>query len=351
MSNNEHLALLKSDVWAWNIWRVNSRSEQPDLSRANLTLAPLRRADLTGANLTEVDLSMADFTRADLRRADLRGANLTGALLRMADLTTADLRRANLTGTLLTEVDLTGANLSGTDLSRTRLFWAHLNKTNLYQTDLRGTQMSACGFADIDLSQAIGLDEVKHLGPSTLGIDTIYRSNGKITEAFLRGAGVPDNFITFARSLVGKAIESYSCFISYSSKDQNFAARLHAHLRAKNLRVWFAPEDLKIGERIEDRIEESIRLYDKVLIVLSEASVQSRWVERGVNAARAREDREKRMVLFPIRIDDAVMNTPQPWAADIRRSRHIGDFSHWKDHDSYQAALNRLLRDLAPDQP
>ena len=57
--------------------------------------------------------------------------------------------------------------------------------------------------------------------------------------------------------------------------------------------------------------------------LLSEASVQSRWVEREVNAAYEREARENRTVLFPIRIDDAVMNAAQPCAADIRRTRHI----------------------------
>jgi hypothetical protein len=200
----------------------------------------------------------------------------------------------------------------------------------------------------VDLGQTKGLNQVQHAGPSTIGIDTIYLSKGEIPESFLRGAGVPDNFITFARSLVGKAIEFYSSFISYSSKDHDFAEHLHADLQSQHLRVWFAPEDLKIGDRFQERIEESIRLYDKVMIVLSEASVQSRWVEREVNAAREREERENRLVLFPIRIDDAVISAPQPWAADIRRSRHIGDFSGWKDHDSYQKAFQRLLRDLAP---
>jgi hypothetical protein len=104
--------------------------------------------------------------------------------------------------------------------------------------------------------------------------------------------------------------------------------------------------DLKIGDRFQERIEESIRLYDKVMIVLSEASVQSRWVEREVNAAYEREARENRTVLFPIRIDDAVMNAAQPCAADIRRTRHIGDFCQWKKHDGYQKAFERLLRDL-----
>ena len=149
------------------------------------------------------------------------------------------------------------------------------------------------------------------------------------------------------RSLVGQPIEFYSCFISYSSHDQAFAERLHADLRRQsNCASWFAPKDLKIGDRFQERIEESIRVFDKVMIVLSEASVESRWVEREVNAAREREDREKRTILFPIRIDDAVMNAPQPWAADIRRSRHIGDFREWEVDSAYLKAFERLLRDL-----
>jgi hypothetical protein len=103
---------------------------------------------------------------------------------------------------------------------------------------------------------------------------------------------------------------------------------------------------LKRGDRFQERIEESIRVYDKVMIVLSEASVKSRWVEREVNAAREREDRENRLILFPVRLDEAVMEAPQPWAADVRRTRHIGDFRDWDRHPAYRIAFDRLLRDL-----
>ena len=44
------------------------------------------------------------------------------------------------------------------------------------------------------------------------------------------------------------------------------------------------------------------------------------------------------------------METDQAWAADIRRSRHIGDFTQWKDHDAYQKAFDRLMRDLKAEQ-
>ncbi len=141
-------------------------------------------------------------------------------------------------------------------------------------------------------------------------------------------------------------IRFYSCFISYSSNDRDFAERLYADLQARGVRCWFAQEDLKTGDRFQEQIDQSIRLFDKAIVILSAESVQSRWVEHEVNAALERESRETRSVLFPIRIDDAVMKGPQPWAAHLRRSRHIGDFREWTAHASYVKAFERLLRDL-----
>lgn len=46
-------------------------------------------------------------------------------------------------------------------------------------------------FVDIDLRLVKGLESVNHYGPSHIGIDTIYRSDGGIPELFLRAA-VPD---------------------------------------------------------------------------------------------------------------------------------------------------------------
>ena len=40
------------------------------------------------------------------------------------------------------------------------------------------------------------------------------------------------------------------------------------------------------------------------------------------------------------------METDQAWAASLRRTRHIGDFRAWEDHDQYQKSFDRLLRDL-----
>jgi hypothetical protein len=59
------------------------------------------------------------------------------------------------------------------------------------------------------------------------------------------------------------------------------------------------------------------------------------------------EERErKRTLLFPIRLDDAVLKTKEAWARLLRGQRNIGDFTRWKDHDAYGKGLERLLHDL-----
>src|SRR5262249_24643071 len=150
-------------------------------------------------------------------------------------------------------------------------------------------------------------------------------------------------------------IQFYSCFISYASRDEAFTKRLHADLQNKGVRCWFAPEDIKIGDRIRDTIDQQIRLRQKLLVILSSASIASPWVEDEVEAAleEERTSPERRTVLTPIKIDNAVEDTNQAWVRTIKRSRHIGDFTHWEDNDAYQEALARLLRDLntAEKQP
>jgi hypothetical protein len=159
---------------------------------------------------------------------------------------------------------------------------------------------------------------------------------------------VSDDMITYSKSLVRQPFQYHSCFISYSSWDDALAQRLHADLQDKGVRCWFAPEDLKIGDEFRSRIDESIQVYDRRLI-LSDHSVRSHWDQKEVETASEKEGKENRIVLFPIRIDEAVMESKVSWAAHIRRQRHIGDFQRWEDHDAYQEAFQRLLRDLKAD--
>lgn len=398
MANPKHEAILRQGVEVWNQWRNQYSETNPDRQyAADLSSTDLYAADLRGANLSNTSLYGAFLREADLTGADLSHSNLHNAILIAADLRDANLMRTNLTvanlsnfsttdfsihnlvaanlsganlhdailiGTFLSTADLSGANLSGADLSGailsgTNLSGAKLNGailsgTNLNEADLTQATIGHTIFGDIDLRLVKGLETVKHNAPSTIGMDTIMLSQGNIPNTFLRDAGIPPSIIEAIPSLISslKPIDFYSCFISYSSKDQEFAECLHADLQRKGVRCWFAPNDLRIGDRFADRIEESIRTYDKLLIVLSENSVRSTWVEDECRAALEKENRFReeqlldKTVLFPIKLDEAIKEATSQWVCKIRRERHIGDFTRWKSHDEYQKAFDRLLRDL-----
>lgn len=346
MANEEHVAILKQGVKAWNQWRKKNPTVRPDLGDADLSGAILSMAELGLANLNGADLSGAYLGLANLSGADLRLANLRGAYLNDAYLS-----RADLSGATLTEANLRLANLRQANLTEAYLREVCLAEADLRESNFTEAKVGWTIFGATDLRETKGLDSVRHEGPSTIGIDTIYASHGQIPEVFLRGAGVSDEFIDYISSFIAdQAIQFYSCFISYSSQDEAFVQRLYNNLQSKGVRCWFAPKDMKIGDEIRRSIDQAIRLHDKVLLVLSQHSIASRWVQKEVETAFEQESRHDKPMLFPIRLDDTVMATNQPWAADIRRMKHIGDFTRWKQHDAYQQAFEQLLSALKAEK-
>jgi hypothetical protein len=218
MANEEHLARLKEGVAAWYNWRRAHPQVRPDLTKANLIGMDLGGVDLSGADLTEVTLTGTSLISANLIAADLTRATLYRAILIGAYLSDANLAQA-----LLSEADLTNAWLEYTYLIRTDLY-----KAVLYRADLRSAilvKTSAKGaildeaeigrttFGAVDLGEVRGLETVRHHGPSTISIDTFYLSRGNIPDVFLLGAGVPEDFITYMKSQVGRPF-AFPSFLS-----------------------------------------------------------------------------------------------------------------------------------------
>jgi len=78
--------------------------------------------------------------------------------------------------------------------------------------------------------------------------------------------------------------------------------------------------------------------HDKLLVILSAASLKNSLIEGAVIAAIEVEQRRKEPILFPIRADETVMQSQVSWAAYIRRTRFIGDFTAWQDQAAYERA-------------
>jgi uncharacterized protein YjbI with pentapeptide repeats len=314
---------------------------KPDLSFSGLAGQDFWEACLTGA-----DLSFSLLRYSSLHNADLSEANLEQADLMETELCGAHLRGARLVGAMIVWSDLAGADLRSASMNL-----AHIVDSNVAGTDLTGVSLYETLFAGVDLSSVIGLETCKFHGHCTVDHRTVEKSK-HLPRSFLRGCGLPDVLIESFRSL--STAQSQSCFISHSTKDCNFADQLHADLQNEGVRCWFAPHDIKAGRKLHEQIDEAVRLYDRVLLILSEHSMNSEWVKTEIAHARQKELNESRQVLFPISLVPFPrirgwkcfdVDTGKDSAREVREY-FIPDFSNWRDHDSYQAAFQRLVRDL-----
>jgi uncharacterized protein YjbI with pentapeptide repeats len=396
MANQEQLEILKQGVGVWNRWRVENPDVEIDLSEArlrgtylrganlieailmeaDLTGADLSGADLTGANLTGVDLqnaylANANLTRADLKRADLSGASFIGARLSavdflMSDPGKADLKRVDITRADIVVVDLTEARLIATDFTDAHLIGVNFNYASLSGSNFRRAFVGMSIFRNSDLREAIGLDEVRHVSPSSISTDTFSLSKGKIPESFLRGCGLSDweiesaklynpdlsndEFIDIQNRIFDlrnrQAIQISPLFISYSHADSEFVDKVGESLTEKGIRYWRDIHDMKSG-RIEKQIDRAIRHNPTVLLILSEKSIKSDWVEHEVRTARELEKELGRDTLCPVALDDSWKDSP--WPKRIMEQvmeYNILDFSEWENDSKFEGMFRRLIDGL-----
>jgi hypothetical protein len=366
MGNAKHIEILKQGVEAWNAWRKNNFKIRPDFRDidivaelthtgpllndcvVNMRYANFYRGDFRGANLARVEL-----TCADLRQADLSGANISGARLYGVELNAGILPRASLIDTCLfkadlTVTDMTEADLTMADLSFANLTWAKLTRAVLSSTILHETLM-----ADTDLTDAVGLSSCDHKGYSVIDHRTLAKS-GVLPIPFLRGCGLPNAIIDCVSELRGAPVHFPTCFISYSHQDVDFATQLHSSLQEYGIRCWFAPEDMQGGKKIHTQINEAIRTHEKLILVLSDHSMQSDWVVHEIKQALVREKEQNTQILFPVALCD--YDRIRTWKlfhpatitdlAEEVREYFILDFSNWRDVHAYWKILDQLLESL-----
>ncbi len=319
---------------------------QADLIGANLQGATLRGAHLAEANLISVNLVEANLVEADLRRADLSGVNLNGAEVRGATLRRAELIGSNLMGADLRQADLSGADLSGATLIGADLQAADLSGARLIGTDLSEAVFGYTKLLDIDLRQTIGLEMTSHQAPSALDLRTLYRSKGVIPDLFLIGLGAPDTLVEHAAAIQQAATPYYACFLSYVEADEGVAYKLFTDLQRHGVRCWLSDDEARATDLYLPTTDASIYFQDKQLLIFSERSLATPWVVAEVEAALKRERRLDEIVLFPLRLDEAMLTAEADWLHPLQSNRNIHDFSGWQTDTLYQKSLARLLRHL-----
>ena len=409
MANMEHVQLVKRGRDTVARWREANPNDSLDLNagymsflrapQVNISGADLRNADLMGAVLQRANLSgsylnpchlyhanlrEADLTNCRMNGANFRGANLSGAdlsgsdmdraVLSDADLTGAklintNLSRANLTGADLTGADLSGADFSGAALVRSNLTDAVCKDSDFFQTQfwsvvLSGTKLAQASlgytvFQDCDLSGAQGLDQVRHDAPSTVGLDTLYRSGGKIAESFLAGVGIPDSILGFQAGIDSAPAILGDCYISCTDGDDDFAQALNRDLHAHGVRSWVFSQQVRGNSLVnrhstsdQEEVERWTRTFDKMVIVVSSASLDVEAILNDITRAKEQQQSKERWVMYLVAPDGGVVNPAGRFARTLASEHVVFDLRGQNDdRETYEAEVARLAEALKQDQP
>lgn len=151
-----------------------------------------------------------------------------------------------------------------------------------------------------------------------------------------------------------RTIQFYSCFISYSHADKTFARILYDELQSRGIRCWLDQHQLLPGDQIYAKVDQGIRIWDKVLLCCSENSLKSWWVDSEIQMAFEKEQQlmrergEKVLALIPLNLDDYMFSGE--WSsgkASQIKARLAADFTGWdRDDKKFAEQLERLVRAL-----
>ncbi len=383
MANPEHVAVVRKGAAAIKEWRWKHPDEILDLSGANLFDANLVDANLSRVNLSKTKLSRASLISADLSNADLSEAQLTLANLARCNLFKANLSKADASLALFLEANLScanlsganlfDANLSGVDVSKTNFSGANLSFANLkfakfLETDFSNTNLT-CAFllnfdaANVNLTGAImklttlaycnmahgvGLEAVKHEGPSFIGYTTLktsfLKAGNQFTpemEIFFLNAGVAKQLLDALPKILAE-VKYCSCFVCYGSPDLDFAERLVKDLKVKGVSCWLYSLDSTPGKKTWGEITLRRREAEKMIVLCSVKSLIRDGVKKEIEEQKD-EDPDK---MVPISLD-------YDWKHEgfqVKRGQHDlkpflleRNYADFCDESEYDESLSRLL--------
>lgn len=332
-------------------WVRNSETERIDLSGADLRHSDLRWTNFAGANLEGVDFTGAVLTGSYFGPATFRSEEPFVS----SDDIPVNLRSTCFKNAVLLAATFNYPEMQGANFSNSYLGLANFRNVTFDSNSFKNAQLVNTAFDSCNMSGIIGLDSIQHYGPSHLDVETLYRSPS-LSHRFLRQTGIPETLINYIPDLIASVepIGFYSCFLSHATADKAFCDRLYARMVEAGLRVWYAPEDIRGGEQLVPQITKAIKVYDKVIIVLSSNSMRSQWVCNEIRWAQKRAATGAPQALFPISLvpfssitawEFIDPDTGTDIAANIR-SYFIPDFSDYEDNGCFEKAFQRLYRDL-----
>lgn len=333
---------------------------------------------LSGVNFQGSSFEGAKISRTNLIGSNFQQANLIDATFESCIMIGVDLYNANCEGTKFFGGTLEEACLVNTDLSNSILIGVDFNKALFFNTTFYGSGLGM--LRNLDKVEFAEVPEnAKSFFPSDFSpvkldircIEITAEMQSKFgTNKELETTSTKDFIDFLKRNKIGtKFIKAYlsmtepdeddfqSVFISYSTSDQAFADTLYKELRKSGVQTWYAPKNMLGGKTIYEQVRTAIQSSDRVLLVLSENSIKSKWVSTEINHAYSLEQNGLKKVLFPVSI--VKYDTIKEWflfdsdegidLAKYIRSYFVPDFSNWQSRTSFKSSFIKLLQALRQD--
>jgi hypothetical protein len=125
-------------------------------------------------------------------------------------------------------------------------------------------------------------------------------------------------------------------FISHSSVDKPFVDKLVSDLKKNGVNVWYDKFDIKLGDSIPGRINEGLSKAKYFIVVLSNSSINSKWVLEELNSALVKQINLNGTFILPVKIDDCSI----PPLLSHRKYLNLKD-----DYDKNVAELLGVLKE------
>lgn len=131
---------------------------------------------------------------------------------------------------------------------------------------------------------------------------------------------------------------SHDIFISYSSKDSATANAICHELEKNGIRCWMAPRDIPVGSKYATVINHAILDAKAVVLIFSEHSAVSPWVESEINIAYS-----NRIPIIPYIIDNSELSNYDEFYLMLNNRHWIDAYPDFRSRLAELVAVVRAM--------
>lgn len=134
----------------------------------------------------------------------------------------------------------------------------------------------------------------------------------------------------------GLGPDAASVFICHSSADKKSAGQIAKALVGRGIRVWLDEAEIRVGDSLIEKIEKGISKSDRLIVLLSGRSVESRWCQEELRMALAMQIGGKQIKVLPALLEDCEI-------PGFLKEKAYADFrKDWRFEDSIEDLCDAL---------